>query len=639
MRQKSSIISKALRVNLTTGKIEKESTKEYETRFLGGAGIDTWLLYKEVKSGTESFDPLNRLIFSSGILVGTLAPCAARLNIVGKSPVTGGIGAGSVCGHFSSELKFAGFDRIIIMGRAKQLVYLWINDDEVEIVDASSLKDATTWETDDFIKRERGSNAIQIASIGPAGENLVKAASIIVNRGRSQSKCGLGAVMGSKNLKAIAVKGTGGVEVASPYEFIELVSKAWKKVNKSQYGKLLKQTGTYGVMITSNEIGAMAERNFQDEYMDPEKFEKIAPDTLNEYEENRIGYTSCPLHCGHFYRIKRGPYAGLACEGIHCNDGVNWASKLGIDYPPAIIKAHGLCSEYGLDQDNTSGAISWMFECYQRGIITKSDTGGLQPTWGDHELVMDLIRKIAYREGIGDLLAECSKRASEIIGKQSGKYSISIKGQDSIETMRPNKGWALGCVVSTRGGGHLRGAPLTEYFKLPPDVGERYWGVPTAGDGSSYEGKAQLVTYYEKLHTLMNCLGLCTFISDWGGPDLLFPEDLAQLYSKATGIKKSGEELMSFANKIHNVEKAFNTLHAGFTRVDDFPPERFMKESVQTGPSKGSILLKEDWDKMLDEYYEFHGWNKKSGWQTRECLYNMDLKEIADDLAKIGRIG
>jgi len=638
MKCSTPVIGKTLRVNLTTGKIEKESTETYNERFLGGAGIDTWLLYKEVKPGTEAFDPFNRLIFSAGILVGTLAPCAARLNIVGKSPVTGGIGAGSVCGHFSSELKFAGFDRIVITGRAKELVYLWINDDQVEIVDASSLKGATTWETDDFIKEQRGSSGIQIASIGPAGENLVKASSIIVNRGRSQSKCGLGAVMGSKNLKAIAVRGTGGIEVASPDELMELIARAWQKANKSEYGKLLKHTGTYGFMTTSNEIGAMAERNFQDEYMDPERFKKIAPHTLNEYEEKRIGYRSCPLHCGHFYRINQGPYAGLACEGVHCNDGINWASKLGIDYPPAIIKAHGLCSEYGLDQDNASGAISWAFECYQRGIITKDDTDGLELNWGDHQLVMDLIRKIAYREGFGDLLAECSKRASDLIGRGSEKYSINVKGQDSIETMRPNKGWALGCVVSTRGGGHLRGAPLTEYIKLPPEVGERYWGVPSAGDGSSYEGKARLVTYYEKVHVLMNCLGLCTFVSDWGGPDLLFPEDLAQVYSKATGIERSGEDLMHFADRIHNIEKAFNTLHSGFDRDDDYPPERFMTEPVPSGPSKGAILQRDDWDKMLDEYYELHSWSKKNGWQTRKCLEELDLKEVADDLAKEGRL-
>ena len=270
--------------------------------------------------------------------------------------------------------------------------------------------------------------------------------------------------------------------------------------------------------------------------------------------------------------------------------------------------------------------------------MTQKDTNGLRLEWGDYQVVAELLRKVAYREGLGDLLAEGSKRASQIVGKGSEGFAIHVKGQDSMEPMRTSKGWALGCGVSTRGGTHTRGAAFIEMTKdIPPEVCKKIWGVQVEGP-LSYENKAKLVVYYERLQAVLDSLGVCLFSSNYNGPDLLGPDDLAELYSAATGREVDMDEFMLMGERIHNIEKAFNVLHAGFSRRDDYPPQRLMEEPVKSGPMRGERLHREKWDQMLDEYYELHGWDKQTSWQTRRCLEDLGLKRVADDLEKAGRV-
>ena len=635
-----SFAGKILRVDLTSGQIWTEPTKKYSPKFLGGRGVDNWILYNEVKPWVTPFEPANRLIFGTGVLVGTLAPTAARHTTDAKSPMTGGIGSANSCGHFSSELKFAGFDHIIIQGRSRSPVYLLIKDNQVKILDASHIWGKTTGETNDFIKEDLGDDEIQVACIGPAGENLVRCSCIITNRARAAGRCGLGAVMGSKNLKAIAVRGSGSIYVAYPERFIERVKKAWGKLKISKAATMRKTWGTYRTPDIYNERGHLSPRYFQDDYVNPEIIRNVDPVIFKrDYEVRRLGYSACPIACSHFYKVMDGPYSGLACEGIEVNDLLNFVARFEIDYPPAIIKLHSLCNEYGLDQDNASGAIGWAFECYQRGILSEADTDGLKLEWGDYKVVGKLLRKMAYREGIGDLIAEGAKRASEVIGKGSENFAIHVKGQDSIESMRGSgRSWALGCAVSTRGGTHTRGANLVEGMDVPSNTCQRIWGIPRLDGPLSYKNKAKLVVYYERLQAVLDSLGVCMFCSNWAGPDLLGPDDLAELYSSATGNEVTGEDLMVVGERIHNIEKAFNVLHAGFSRHDDYPPERFMEEPIKSGPMKGEKLSRERWDEMLDEYYELHDWDKATGWQSRECLEALGLNKVADDLEKVGRL-
>jgi aldehyde:ferredoxin oxidoreductase len=643
-----SLGGKILRVNLSSKKIAFESTLEYvktfagkERKFLGGKEINVWILFREVKPWVTPFDPANKLIYGVGPLVGTLAPAASRFSVESKNAFTNGFASSNCGSHFAPELKYAGYDNIVIEGRSARPVYLWINDDKVEIRDASGIWGKTTWDADSLIKEDVGDESIQIVSIGPAGENLVRSACIIADRGRAAGRCGLGAVMGSKNLKAIAVKGTSSVQVANQELFMKNVDNCYKKIEKSLYARLIKKYGTHldsYAIFSNKENSSLDFKNFQDDYWDPEKAGKLGMELYHkEFETAGLACFSCPIGCSHFYKIREGPYAGSTCEGFEGNDISNFGANFDITYPPAIIKAHALCSQYGLDQDNASRVIAWAFECYQKGILSRKDTDGIEFSWGDHELLMKMLHKVAFREGIGDILAEGCKRASEIIGRGSEKYCMHIKGQDLYETMRISKGWALGVAIAARGGGHTTGSIQTGNMRFPSDFCDKIWGVENAGNPVTYRGKARIVVYIENLTAACDSLGMCFFTSIRNDPAGLTPDDYASLFSAATGLETTGTELMLLGERIRNLEKAFNTLHAGFNRRDDYPPQRFMEEPVKSGPYKGELLEKDKWDKMLDEYYKLHDWDLETGLQTKKGLRSLGLEEILAELKRASR--
>ncbi len=627
---------KILRVNLSNGKISTEPTSKYAEKFLGGRGINQWILFKETGPDISALDPACPIIFGTGVLVGTPAPGACRYNVDSRNYLTGGIGSANSGGHLSPELKFAGYDHVVITGRRREPCYLWINDDDVEIRNASHLWGKTTWETDDMIREELGDKDIQLATIGPAGENLVRGACIINNGARAAGRCGLGSVMGSKHLKAIAVRGTGNISVAKPQKFIKLVEELWEKIEINRDTKLFKKYGTTRIPEDNNEVSANPVRNFQDGYW--EKVDNVRADDLNEkFTVRRLACFGCPVPGSHWFRVPDGEFEGTKGEGFEANTIKDFGYKLDIDYWPAIIKAHALCSQYGLDVDNTSGPIAWAMECYQRGILTKEDTYGLELEWGNYKAVLELIKKIAMRDGFGDLLAEGSKRASERVGKGSEKYAMHIKGQDLYEPLRSAKGWGIGVILSPVGGGHLRGAPAFEFYgTVTPEDGEKYYGVRTAGDRKTYEGKAKLITFMENFKAVVDSMGICYLLTWWRNPYLIGPKDLANLFTTATGKQITAEQLMKIGERIHNVEKAFNA-RIGMTRKDDRPPERFF-EPIKSGPAKGERLEKDKFEKVLDEYYELRGWDKETGLPTRQKLEEVDLKEVADELEKYGKL-
>jgi aldehyde:ferredoxin oxidoreductase len=519
---------------------------------------------------------------------------------------------------------------------------LWVDNDHVELKDARGIWGKLTWETDDLIKKEVGDEDIEIISIGPAGENLVRGACIIGNRNRAAGRCGLGAIMGSKNLKAVAIRGTGSVEVAQPDRFMEAVDGVLEKIKKSSVLQMVSKYGPHGIFPANNEVSTVPYKNFQSTQIPQESAKQIDPDIfLTDFKLRDIGYMACPIACSNFYRVDYGPYAGLATEGFELNCTKNFAGKLALDYAPALIKAHALCNQLGMDMDNATGPISWAFECYQRGILTEEDTDGLKLQWGDHGVVFELLRKLAYREGFGNLLAEGCKHASEILGRDSGYYAISMKGQDLYEEVRLPIGWGFGVCVATRGGGHTTGAPVSEWMlsKNPKsaELGKRIFGVKTF-DLTAYEDKAKLVIYTERIQELVNSLGLCMFFSTWEDPDLMSFGELAELYSSATGWETTEGDLVKIADRILNVEKAFNVLHANLGRGDDYPSERFFKEPITSGPFEGFLLSKEKYDDMLDEYYQLRGWDKETGLQTKKSLQDLDLADVANDLEEAQKL-
>ena len=628
-----------LRVDLTSAEFCTEPTEHYTPRFLGGRGINQWILFKEVRPWVTPFEPANILCFGAGALVGTPVPGAARLNVDSKNAFTSGIGSGNCGGWFAAELKFAGYDTIVVHGKAREPVYVWIEDDKISLRPAKALWGKTSSETAEMIKQDVGHEDIQVLCIGPAGENMARPACIVVSGARAVGRCGLGAVMGSKNLKAIAVKGTGAIGVKDPEGLMTLVDVVSQRLRGLKGAKARREYGTLVASRSYNELSALCYKNYQDDYIPEESFAKISHEVFHTtYEIDRYACMACPTPCGHVYLIDSGPYSGTQCHKAEANAVWDFGGKLAVDNAAAILKAQEECCQLGLDIDNTAGVIAWAIDCFQNGILSKKDTDGLELTWGNHGVIIELLKKIAYREGFGNLLAEGSLRASQIVEKGSEKYSFHMKGQDLVEGIRSMKGWALGVVSSARGGAHTRGAPATESRKYSLEESQRLFGIKTAGDAPTYTGKPKIVCYFEYVHSLLDSLGVCFFTGNWTSPEGITPRELAQFYSFATGIKTSEDELMRTGERIHNVEKMFNVYHAGYTRNDDYPPKRLMEEPVKSGPLKGELLDREDWDRMLDTYYSLHGWSQRTGWPTREKLQELDLPECIERLEQTNQM-
>lgn len=633
---------RVLRVDLSTGAITTEPTEAHTEIGPGGRGLGQWVLFREVEPTADPLGAENKIIFSAGPLVGTLAPTAARLSIDTKNPQTGGIATTNVGGHFGPELKYCGFDSVIVEGQSETPVVLVISDGEAELRPADSLTGLTTWDTETALRAELGDNRWRMATIGPAGENLVHGACIIVDRGRAAGRSGGGTVMGAKRLKAIAVRGTGAVLLHAPEAFLERVDLCWRKYRDVPAGHTLRKGGTHLAYGAGGPSGYANQpvRNYRDEYWPPEKSAEIAYSVVRErYEVRRLSCFNCPLYCSHFYRIEEGPYAGTACEGMQANQVKGFGSNLEIRDPAALIKLVGTCNEHGLDSDAAAATLGWAFELYERGIIDRSDTGGLELTWGNHGAAVALVEDTVYRRGFGEILAHGLRRAAELVGQGSDRYAMQVKGAELNEGgMRFNRAWALGIMTSTRGGGHLDGASTMGFNQISPEQGQSRFGVPTAGDPLLYEENVALVLWFEDFKAAVDALGMCYFGSTWTDPELLGPEDYASLFSSATGQSTSPEELGHIGRRIHNVEKAFNTLHAGFTRSDDQPPRRLLEDPALSGPYKGERLDPARWEAMLDEYYRQQGWDTATGWQTRAGLDALGLGQVAARLGVAERL-
>lgn len=634
---------KILRVHLGNGEIWTEPTEKYAREWLGGAGLATAILYNEVKPWVTAYEPANRLILGVGTLVGTLAPGACRMDGTSINPFTNGFGSCSTDSYLGGQLKYAGYDAIVFQGKAHGPVYLWIEDDDVQIRDASHLWGKTTWETFDLMRQKLGSD-LHTLSIGPAGENLVRGACIIQDKARALGRCGLGAVMGSKNLKAVTARGTGAIKIADPERFMKAVDSARESL-KTPFADSFRRGGTAGGALAGKQhFCILPYKNFQDLTIPEEMLAKIDQFKLNdEYKVRNNSFPGCCVDCGRFFRVTKGPYAGYEGEGFQLEAVLNLNTKLAVDDPTFTIKANAYCNQLGLDIDLPGGAIPWAFECYQRGILKPEDCDGLQLEWGDTEVILELIRKIAYREGFGDILAEGAARAAEIIGRDSAYYAMHIKTMDIYEVLRGAVGWALGVTTSTRGGGHTTGSPVIETYIVTdpklPEKAKEVFGIDTANDALAYEGKAKLVEFFEGIHRVNNSLGICHFNTIWTSPwHPGFPE-WAEMYSAATGWETSADDLIRITRKQLNLEKSFNLLRTNLDRKDDYPTARALNEPIPSGKAAGWKIERKDWDKLLDEYYERHGWDKKTSFPTRKTLEGLGMKAVADDLEKVGKLG
>lgn len=658
-------IGKILDVNLyTKQEVKKELDVEVARKFLGGLGLGSKILYDEVGPNVDPLSPDNIIIIATGPLTGTSAPTSGRTEIITKSPLTGIIGVGNFGGSFGVKLKRAGFDAVIIRNEGDRPVYLWIEDGHAELHNAEHLWGKDTWETADALKEELG-NDISVLSIGQAGENLVKFACPVIDYHHAPGRSQAGCVMGAKKLKAIAVRGTKGVAIADPEKFREAVMEVAERIaSYPERGERLK-TGSNFLVKGAAESGILPARNFQTGVLSPDSEVWNLPKSVEDhlmmgpeycYHCSMAQYYGCNL----MTNIKTGRYAGPSIGGVGFSlVGWEWGAKCEIKSFPAMWKCRELCQRYGMDQ---VGPIPFAMELFQRGIITKEDTDGLELEWGNELAVMEMLRRIAYRDGLGDILAEGSARAAKKIKVGADKYALTIKGMEMIY-IDPRKGPPasnLGNLVGPRGDDLQTTHGLNETFPewakragwgkdeylrwfvnwvdMFEDVKRRIFGVPPRPDAleaHAVEGKAELTKWYGELSSVYNSLGLCLFAVNCFSA--IGPTHFAKLYSSCTGWHTTPLEIMKAGERIFNLMKAY-AVREGFTRKDDDWPARFYEEPLFEGPAKGSTLFKDKISSLLDEYYELMGWEKDTGLPTREKLVDLGLEEVSEELERMGKL-
>lgn len=629
---KGGYVGNVLRVDLSKGKILKEYLrKDLALNFIGGRGIASKILYEELRPRIDPLSPDNILIFSTGPATGLPIPSASRYTVSTKSPLTFALGDGNSGGHWAPELKYAGYDHLIFYGRAKKPVYLWIDDGQPQIKNASHIWGKDTHETEDIIKEELGDKTIRVSSIGPAGENLVRFASIICDRYSAAARCGIGAVQGSKNLKAIAVRGTGNVKVADYKGFMDYLEKVYLEAeNLGLHLSTLTSVGSLFLIDSYMEFetGKLPINNFTTcEY--PE-WETLSAHTINEkYLLDTIACFSCPIRCNRRTLIKEGIHAGTHGAIPEYESLSALGPRCGVWDFPTIAKANLLCDKYGMDTISTGGVIAFAFECYERGLITKEDTDGLELGFGNAEVMLTLIEKIAKREGFGGVLAEGSRLAAEKIGRGTEKYAMVVKGMEMPgQDVRAQQSMGLAHAVSTRGADHLRGLPFDDIHSgRAKELAENLLGEtpPEALNMRIPKYKHLIVIHCEHLKAVVDSMEVCEYQPVYRAT-VRSPGLLAEAYEVITGFPMTAENILKIGERIVNIERVFN-VREGFTRKDDYLPERFTKEPAPNGPARGHTVKI---DELLENYYKARGWTKE-GIPTTKKLAELGLRKIAEE--------
>lgn len=620
---------KVLFVDLSTGTIEKEVVPEtLRRKFLGGRGMDGYLVYSHMKPGIDPLGPENVLSVGAGLLVGTGMPAAARTHICAKSPLTDLFGSSNMGGDFGAELRYAGYDHIVVTGRAKSPVYLWIRDDDVEIRDASMLWRKYTAETEKLIREIHEDQEIKVICIGPAGENLVRYACVISPPKNAGGRTGMGAVMGSKNLKAIAVRGMKGLPVYDPKNVLALRAEMTKRVLKSKAIIALQNYGTMFIYSTSNPSGQIRVRNFQLNQM--LNGQDLEPETFHEnYSLGSVACVGCPVHCRDKFVVPLGEHKGAVTEGPEYTYLGAFGSEVDNPRLDVVLTAGHLANLYGFDVLEYGSMLSWAMELYEKGLITKKDTDGIALEWGDTDLILGMIEKVANRQGFGDVLAEGSKRAIKRLGEETRYYNINVKGLSGLHSdERAIPSFALGIGVSTRGADHLRSRPALDLLNLPEKVLENLYGFEVSNDYREYKTKGKMVGWHEEMYAVGDSTGICKTEFAFFSPHLFTFKDFARMVSEVTGLMITEEEMKDVGRRIYTLERLFN-IREGASRKDDYLPERFYKEPTPIGQeiNRGKVIEREKYDMMLDEYYDYHGWDRE-GNPTPETLKKLGLENI-----------
>ncbi|WP_455367331.1 aldehyde ferredoxin oxidoreductase family protein [[Eubacterium] cellulosolvens] len=618
-----------LRINLSNkGISQEEFTEEDAKKYLGGRGLAAKILYDELKPQIDPLGPENKLVYTAGPFAGSGFLLNSRWLVAGKSPLTGIWGEATCGGSFAAQLKKAGYIAVVVEGASDTPVYINISDDKAEVRDASKLWGKMTLETELGIAQELGLERREdnpaVICIGPAGERLVKFAAVMHTAHRAAGRTGLGAVMGSKRLKALAVQGTGKVSVAKPERLREMVKEVASECVTNENMVNFTKHGQAGFVLSLNELGMLPTKNFQKGTF--EHYEAISGQRMSETILKRKSTCSeCPVACKRDVEVTEGPYAPIDPRygGPEYENVASLGSLLLISDLAAISKENQLCNEYGLDTISTGNIIAWVMECYDRGIITKEDIDGIDAKWGNIDAALELITKIAERDGVGDLLAEGIKKASRKIGKGSERYAVEVKGLEiPMHEPRAKKGLGLSYATSVRGGCHMQAFHDSDFEggNAAPEI-----GITKALDRhDTSPDKVKIIKLSQDWVAVTNSLLLCTS-PGWFGFNYTRPAFVTEALNVITGWNLTPNDLMTVGERANNLCRCFNT-REGMTRKDDYLPPRFTEDALPDGPSKGHRIPTEELNSMLDNYYELRGWNKTTGNPTPEKLKELNLE-------------
>lgn len=608
-------------VDLSDGSYEvKQIPMAWRKNFLGGRGINMRLLSKSYASIPDPFSPHNPLIFGAGLLSG-LPGFGSRMNITSRSPESGHLGDSNMGGEFGAELVKTGLSHLVITGKSKKPVYLFIKDGRIDFCDARKLKGLDTIATQKRIRAQRKDPKVQVACIGPAGEALVRFSAIRSGMKSAAGRTGMGAVMGSKNLKAVALRGSLDIGVSKPDEYRKYYLRTLNGLMKTKWVQALGKQGTPVLFRYSNALGFLSVHNNQLVTIG-DKGPLLEAEALEPYSTGMIACFGCPVHCRHRVSMEKGKYKGTRGEGPEYASIGSLGTKLGHLDLENIIYATQLCNLYGLDTISTGSYMAWAMELYQRGIIDERMTK-IPLKWGDGKTIVELLDQIAHRRGFGDILAEGSF-AREILGEESRAYLLEVKDFPiEMTDERLPKSFALGMATSTRGACHMRSRPSIDAVGLPEAVLEKMYGGRMSERLSSYLGKARMVWWHELLNAVSDSLGICRFQSVFSSPHGLGYPHFSRLLDLATGLHFTPMEIKRTGERIYTLERLM-IAGEGISRSEDTLPERYFEEPIPEGPSKGEVVSREEFSRMLDEYYRLHGWDEE-GIPKKKTLERLGL--------------
>ncbi len=609
-------------VDLSKGTVEKRPLEEDLVRkYLLGAGYLSKVLYDLIPADADPLGPENVLGFATGTLTGSMFPQASRHVVAALSPLTDVWGESHAAGFWGPELKLAGYDAVFFTGISKSPVYLSIEDERIEIRDAKHLWGKDVFETDSILRETHG-HLCRVISIGQAGENLVRFAAVMNDRDRASARSGLGAVMGSKKLKAIAVRGTGKLEVADPSNYLKHMDEFYRRMMENPFTPGRVKYGTTSLVELMQHIGRLPSYNMKQGVFD--NFEKISGDAINEkYLVKARADWSCLQRCGRYTAVREGPYA-FEGGSPEFETQSSMGSRCGNDNLESVLYGHHLANMYGMDTISLGATISWAMECWNEGLITSEDTEGLDLGWGNHETIVRLTEMIALREGFGDLLAEGSARAAQKLGRGSEEFVMTVKKQEIAgQEPRAQKSMGLAAVTAARGADHLYAFPVLDEVGFDEDIKKRFGEefLPEMAERLSPKYKGLMVKQCEDFMVMVESAGLCKYGTQI--PPEFFYDDVALALKIHNGLEYSRKELEEIGERVVNLNRLFNA-RRGITRKDDCLPRRLTHEKAPIGPSAGEVV---ELDIMLDDYYRERGWDLQTGLPKKETLERLGLKE------------